>query len=80
MHFSKNSQFYMNFFLNDVNKYLKKPTPREQRAQDIIIKKLYKDIYNSDVFASNLFRHRKIIKKERVINKKSQCSVPPFVG
>ena len=35
----------MNFFLNDVDQYLKKPNAHEQREQDIIINKIYKDIY-----------------------------------
>jgi hypothetical protein len=67
MHFSKNSQYLMNFFLNDVEKYLKKPSAREQRFQDIIIKKIYKDIYNSDIFVSNLINHDHLLKKRKNI-------------
>ena len=46
----------MNFFLNDVDQYLKKPNAHEQREQDIIINKIYKDIYNSDHFVSLLMK------------------------
>ena len=41
MQFSQNSREFMNFFLNDVDNYLKKHNPKQQRQQDIIIKKLY---------------------------------------
>ena len=41
MHFSHNSREFMNFFLNDIDKYMKKHNAPQQRDQDIIIKKLY---------------------------------------
>ena len=67
MQFSQNSREFMNFFLNDVDNYLKKHNPQQQRQQDIIIKKLYRDLYNSDTFVKLLMKQRRFKKQQKVI-------------
>jgi len=61
MKFSKLSQNNMLFFLNDAEHYIKKIGPHQQRRLDILIGKLYKDIYNSNTFVTSLLR-RKLLK------------------
>ena len=67
MRFSKRSQDTMNFFINDVDKFLQKQNAHQQRQLDITLNKIYKDIYNSDVFVSNLFSRRRILKRQGTI-------------
>lgn len=61
MKFSKQSQNNMLFFLDDAEHYIKKIGPHQQRRLDIIIGKLYKDIYNSNTFVKSLL-NRKLLK------------------
>ena len=80
MRFSKNSRYYMNFFLNDVNDYLKKPSPRQQREQDIIIGKIYKDIYNSDIFITNLIKNKRLKKQKKTIGENITIPAPSLLS
>ena len=64
MQISKQSKDNMLFFLNDAETYLKKIGPYQQRRLDIILGKLYKDIYNSDTYINTLVR-RKCLKPKR---------------
>ena len=79
MHFSQNSREFMNFFLNDVDKYLKKHSPRQQRHQDIIIKKLYTDLYNSDTFIELLMKQRRFKKQKKVIGDNVRVPAPSLL-
>ena len=65
MKFSKHSQNNMLFFLNDAEHYIKKIGPHQQRRLDILIGKLYKDIYNSNTFVRTLLQ-RKLIKTKMI--------------
>ena len=56
MKFSKHAQDNMLFFLNDAEHYIKKIGPHQQRRLDILLGKLYKDIYNSNTFITSLLR------------------------
>jgi len=58
---SKQSQENMLFFLNDAEHYIKKIGAHQQRRLDILIGKLYKDIYNSNTFIKTLLR-RKLVR------------------
>ena len=58
MKFSKQSQDNMLFFLNDAEHYIKKIGAHQQRRLDILIGKLYKDIYNSNTFIKTLLRRK----------------------
>ena len=79
MHFSQNSREFMNFFLNDVDKYLKKHNPRQQRHQDIIIKKLYTDLYNSDTFVSLLMKQHRFKKQKKLISERVKVPSPSLL-
>ena len=56
MKFSKHAQDNMLFFLNDAEHYIKKIGPHQQRRLDLLLGKLYKDIYNSNTFITSLLR------------------------
>ena len=79
MRFSKTSRYYMNFFLNDVNDYLKKSSPRQQQEQDIIIKKIYKDIYNSDMFVTNLTKNHRLKRQKKIIGENITVPAPSLL-
>ena len=59
----------MNFFLDHIDKYIQYPTPTEQIQQDIILGKIYKDMYNSDIFVTNLIKRHQLLKKIRFIHR-----------
>ena len=80
MHFSQNSRKFMNFFLNDVDNYLKKHNPNQQRHQDIIIKKLYTDLYNSDTFIKLLMKQRRFKKQQKIIGGNIKVPSPPLLS
>ena len=69
MFFSNLSRKNMNFFLDHIDKYIQYPTPTEQIQQDIILGKIYKDMYNSDIFVTNLIKRHQLLKKTRFIHK-----------
>ena len=71
MPFSKKSQKFMNYFLSDIDDYLQKLNKHQQRYQDMILGKIYKDIYNSDVFISSL-THRGGITRKKIMIYKSE--------
>ena len=79
MHFSQNSREFMNFFLNDVDNYLKKHNPKQQRQQDIIIKKLYTDMYNSDTFIKLLMKQKRFKKQQKIIGENIKVPSPPLL-
>ena len=68
MQISKQSKDNMLFFLNDAETYLKKIGPYQQRRLDIILGKLYKDIYNSDTYVDTLVRRGCLKAKRARIN------------
>ena len=71
MQISKQSKDNMLFFLNDAETYLKKIGPYQQRRLDIILGKLYKDIYNSDTYVDTLVRRGCLkAKRARISNLK----------
>ena len=70
----------MNFFLNDVDNYLKKQNPNQQRHQDIIIKKLYTDLYNSDTFIKLLMKQRRFKKQQKIIGGNIKVPSPPLLS
>ena len=59
----------MNYFLTDVDDYLQKLNKHQQQQQDIVLGKIYKDIYNSDIFISNLKRRGYLSRKKVIILK-----------
>ena len=69
MFFSELSRNNMNFFLNHIDKYVQYPTPSQQRRQDMILGKIYKDIYNSDIFVSSLINRHQLMKKKKLIHR-----------
>lgn len=79
MHFSHNSREFMNFFLNDIDKYMKKHNAPQQRDQDIIIKKLYTDLYNSDTFINILMKQRRFNKKKKMIGENVKVPSPSLL-
>ena len=79
MHFSENSRTFMNFFLNDVDNYLKKHNPKQQRQQDIIIKKLYTDMYNSDTFIKLLMKQKRFKKQQKIIGENIKVPAPSLL-
>ena len=69
MPFSKKSQNFMNYFLTDVDDYLQNLNKHQQQHQDMVLGKIYKDIYNSDIFISSLKRRRHLTRKKIMIFK-----------
>lgn len=65
MTFSRQAQDNMLFFLNDAEHYIKKIGPQQQRRLDILMGKLYKDIYNSNTFVKSLL-HRNLLKTKMI--------------
>jgi len=80
MRFSTKSRYYMNIFWNNVNEYLKKPSPRQQREQDIIIGKIYKDIYNSDIFITHLTKSNRLKKQKKTIGENITIPAPSLLS
>lgn len=79
MQFSQNSRIFMNFFLNDIDTYLKKPTALEQRRQDIIIKNIYTDLYNSDTYVKMLMKQRRFKRQKKYINDHHKVPSPSLL-